>query len=60
MTVKTQKPGEKPNHSGEHLEVGPDQKPVSPPHTETSKPGAGHLPPTEKPGQQWKEKPKGK
>jgi hypothetical protein len=58
MNVKTQKPGEKPSHSGEHVEVGPGGKPVSPPHTEVTKPGAGHLPPTEKPKQEWK--PKGK
>lgn len=52
-----QKPGEKPNKPGPHVEVGrPGGKPVSPPHREVSKPGAGHLPPTEKPGQGWKPK----
>jgi hypothetical protein len=50
-----QKPGEKPNKPGEHIEVGPGGKPVSPKHTETSKPGAGHLPPTQKPGDKWAE-----
>ena len=59
MSEKTQRPGEKPDRSGVHVEVGPDKKPVSPPHHETTKPGAGHLPPTEKPGQQWKPVKKG-
>jgi hypothetical protein len=60
MSINTQKPGEKPDHSGKHVEVGPDGKPVSPPNTEISKPGAGHLPPTKEPGHEWKEKPKDK
>lgn len=54
MGIKTQKPGEKPNQSGEHVEVGPDGRPVSPLHTETTKPGAGHLPPTQEPKHEWK------
>jgi hypothetical protein len=48
-----QKPGSKPVKPGEHIEVGPDGKPVKPTHTETTQPGAGHLPPTEEKGEKW-------
>jgi hypothetical protein len=54
VSANTQKPGERPNEPAPKIEVGPEKKPVSPPHSEVSKPGAGHLPPTEKRGQQWK------
>lgn len=55
MSTNTQKPGEKPSKPGPKVEVNPTTgKPVSPPHGETSKPGAGHLPPTTKPGNEWK------
>lgn len=54
MSSNTQKPGEKPNKPGTKIEVGPSGKPISPPHTEQSKPGAGHLPPTTKPNHEWK------
>lgn len=53
----TQKPGEKPEKSGPKVEVNPNTgKPVSPPNQIISRPGAGHLPPTTKPGDEWKPK----
>lgn len=58
MSSSTQKPGSTPDKPGPHVVVNPSTgKPVSPPHGETTKPGAGHMPPTPKPGQEWKPAP---
>lgn len=49
-----QKPGEKPDKPGPHIAVNPQTgKPTNPPQAETSKPNAGHLPPTDQPNQVW-------
>ena len=61
MKPTPQKPGETPNKPGPHIAVNPQTgKPTNPPQKETSKPGAVHLPPTDKPNQGWVPDPKKK
>ena len=51
--MATQKPGEKPNRSGEYREVGPRGGQVRNPRQVTIEPGDPRLPPTKEPGRRW-------
>lgn len=53
MAKKLQKPGQKPQRSGEYLERGPRGGQVSNPRQVTIEPGDAPLPPTQKPGRTW-------
>lgn len=50
---KLQKPGEKPNQSGEYLERGPRGGDVPKPRQVTIEPEDDKLPPTQKPDRTW-------
>lgn len=50
---KLQKPGEKPQKSGEYREVGPKGGAVSKPRDVTIEAGDSPLPPTQKPNRRW-------
>jgi hypothetical protein len=49
-----QKPGEKPNRSGEYIEKGPRGGDVSKPRQVTIEPRDPKLPPTQERGNKWK------
>lgn len=51
---KTQKPGEKPNRSGEYQERGPRGGQIPNPREVTIEPNDAPLPPTQQPGRTWK------
>lgn len=59
---KLQKPGEKPNKSGEYVERGPRGGKVRKPRQVTIEPGDEKLPPTQEPNRKWERvgKPKSK
>ena len=48
-----QRPGEKPNKSGEYIEVGPRGGKVKKPRQVTIESGDSPLPPTSQKGNQW-------
>ena len=50
---KLQKPGEKPNRSGEYIERGPRGGAVSRPRQVTIEPGDEKLPPTGEKNRKW-------
>lgn len=48
-----QKPGEKPNRSGEYEERGPRGGHIQDPRQVTIEPGDDRLPPTQEPNRTW-------
>ncbi|MCA9999285.1 MAG: YjzC family protein [Anaerolineales bacterium] len=53
MTRNLSKPGEKPQKSGEYIEVGPQGGQVSNPRRVTIEQGDSPFPPTQKPNRRW-------
>jgi len=52
--TKLQKPGEKPNRTGEFIECGPRGGDVPKARQVTIEPGDNKLPPTQEPKRTWK------
>ncbi|WP_419784963.1 YjzC family protein [Pseudodesulfovibrio sp.] len=53
MSDKLQKPGEKPNSSGEYIERGPRGGVLKDPRQVTIEPNDTPLPPTQEKGHKW-------
>ena len=51
--ARTQKPGEKPDLSGEYIECGPRGGEIPHPRQVTIEPGDEKLPPTQKENRTW-------